>query len=53
MIPYDIDPSLHTGEPEPPSLDDGFSPPPHEVQPKPADVPVEQMDPRLWTKSQF
>ena len=26
MIPYDIDPSLHGGEPEPTSLDDGFSP---------------------------
>jgi hypothetical protein len=31
MIPYEIDPSLHTAEPEPPRLDDGFSPPePHE-----------------------
>ena len=30
MIPYDIDPSLHTGEPEPAQLDDGFSPPHHE-----------------------
>ena len=28
MIPYDTDPSLHTGEPEPAVLDDGFSPPP-------------------------
>ena len=28
MIPYDIDPSLHTGAPEPQLLDDGFSPPP-------------------------
>ena len=27
MIPYDIDPSLHSAEPEPPLLDDGFSPP--------------------------
>jgi hypothetical protein len=27
MIPYDIDPSLHTGEPKPAVLDDGFSPP--------------------------
>lgn len=26
MIPYDIDPSLHTAEPEPQQLDDGFSP---------------------------
>lgn len=28
MIPYDIDPSLHPGQPEPAQLDDGFSPPP-------------------------
>lgn len=28
MIPYEIDPSLYTAEPEPPVLDDGFSPPP-------------------------
>lgn len=27
MIPYDIDPSLHPGDPEPLSLGDGFSPP--------------------------
>jgi len=27
MIPYDVDPSLHTAEPEPQQLDDGFSPP--------------------------
>lgn len=27
MIPYDVDPSLHTGEPAPSVLDDGFSPP--------------------------
>ena len=27
MIPYDIDPSLHSGEPAPAVLDDGFSPP--------------------------
>jgi hypothetical protein len=30
MIPYDIDPSLHTAEPEPDVLDDGFSPPHHD-----------------------
>jgi hypothetical protein len=30
MIPYDIDPSLHDGEPAPEKLGDGFSPPPHE-----------------------
>ena len=27
MIPYDLDPSLHSGAPEAPKLDDGFSPP--------------------------
>lgn len=27
MIPYDIDPSLHAGHPEPDRLEDGFSPP--------------------------
>ena len=27
MIPYDMDPSLYTSEPEPTVLDDGFSPP--------------------------
>ncbi|HVZ46621.1 MAG TPA: hypothetical protein VHA82_22640 [Ramlibacter sp.] len=27
MIPYDIDPSLHGGIPEPEELEDGFSPP--------------------------
>lgn len=27
MISYDTDPSLHPGQPEPPQLDDGFSPP--------------------------
>lgn len=35
MIPYDIDPTLHTAEPEPQQLDDGFSPPQHE-EPGPA-----------------
>lgn len=29
MIPYEIDPSLYTAEPEPPVLDDGFSTPHH------------------------
>jgi hypothetical protein len=29
MIPYEIDPSLYTAEPEPAMLDDGFSPPRH------------------------
>ena len=30
MIPYAVDPSLHSGEPAPDLLGDGFSPPPHE-----------------------
>ena len=33
MIPYDIDPSLHTAEPVPTRLDDGFSPRPHDEPP--------------------
>lgn len=54
MIPYDLDPSLHTGEPEPPSLDDGFSPPPHDAKPEAGDAQAaEQIDPALWTKSPF
>lgn len=32
MIPYDIDPSLHPGQPEPVKLDDGFTPPPREEE---------------------
>jgi hypothetical protein len=27
MIPYEVDPSLHTGKPVEPRMDDGFSPP--------------------------
>ena len=54
MIPYDIDPSLHTCEPEPPLLDDGFSPPPHETKPEERDAPAAQpVDPALWNKSAF
>jgi hypothetical protein len=55
MIPYDLDPSLHSGEPESASLDDGFSPPVttpshhHESGPT-NDAPV---DPALWSKSEF
>ena len=32
MIPYEVDPSLHTKRPEAPVLDDGFSPPPPEEE---------------------
>jgi hypothetical protein len=58
MIPYDIDPSLHDGEPEPTSLDDGFSPPSHETHDaKPDEArdapPAEPVDPALWNKSEF
>jgi hypothetical protein len=57
MIPYDIDPSLHGGEPEPTLLDDGFSPPAHEmpqVKPDGRDAPAQDpMDPALWKKSAF
>jgi len=58
MIPYDIDPSLHDGEPESTSLDDGFSPPSHETHEgktdDAADVPpAEPVDPALWNKSAF
>jgi hypothetical protein len=53
VIPYDIDPSLHTCEPEPPLLDDGFSPPHHEdaaESPLPvphgkADLPLGEISP--------
>jgi len=39
-IPYEVDPSLHTGEPDEPRLDDGFSRPAaamatHPVEPEP------------------
>lgn len=37
MIPYDVDPSLHTGEPVPAVLDDGFSPP-SAREPQPAEM---------------
>jgi hypothetical protein len=54
MIPYDIDPSLHTAEPEPQQLDDGFSPP-HHGEPEPAvrPVPATGTDAALGEKSPF
>lgn len=48
MIPYDIDPSLHTCEPEPPMLGDGFSPPRGEQAPAQGEQPAAaggRMDP--------
>jgi hypothetical protein len=53
MIPYDLDPSLHTGQPEPPKLDDGFSPPAQAEANEHATPPEEPVDPTLWTKSAF
>jgi len=58
MIPYDIDPSLHGAEPEPTSLDGGFSPPSHETHEANPEVapdasPAEPVDPALWKKSAF
>lgn len=56
MIPYEIDPSLYTAEPEPPMLDDGFSPP-HHGDPAAAEdnrsAPGADVDPALWAKSPF
>jgi hypothetical protein len=52
MIPYDIDPSLHAGQPEPPRLDDGFSPPAHE-EPPALQLPDHHVEPVLWAKSPF
>jgi len=44
MIPYEVDPSLHTEEPHEPTLDDGFSRP--EVAHDPAHAePKNEADP--------
>lgn len=43
MIPYDVDPSLHSTQPKEPVLDDGFSRPDGDgehVMPQPAPAPV-------------
>jgi hypothetical protein len=57
MIPYDLDPSLHTAEPESTTLDDGFSPPPHQQSGDEKEKPQEArnvvIDPALWAKSAF
>ena len=54
MIPYDLDPSLHTAEPEPVTLDDGFSPP-HPAAAREEEEPLDAqaVDPALWAKSAF
>ena len=55
MIPYDMDPSLHTAEPEPSVLDDGFSPPHREEPPVAAQSPpvLAEVDVELGVKSPF
>ena len=55
MIPYDLDPSLHTAEPAPKTLDDGFSPPPppHAAHDDNVEAPSANVDPALWAKSEF
>lgn len=53
MIPYDIDPSLHDGEPHE-TLDDGFSPPPHhEDEGVPHGAPQAVLEEALGAKSPF
>lgn len=63
MIPYDLDPSLHSGEPEPQLLDDGFSPPQQagtlaasqtsQARTPRDGVAIAPVDPGLWAKSAF
>ena len=52
MIPYDVDPSLHSTQPQEPVLDDGFSRPDkddaHAVP-----VPKPQAEPLIPEKSDF
>lgn len=43
MIPYDIDPSLHDGEPQE-TLADGFSPASHHDDSPPAPLRAEESD---------
>ena len=54
-IPYDVDPSLHSGQPNEPRLDDGCSPPASERaadKPQAGTVPVPRQ-PALQDKSDF
>lgn len=54
MIPYDIDPSLHSAEPEDCSLDDGFSPRSQAESPEPAPAdPRSSLEQALASKSDF
>ena len=54
MIPADVDPSLCSGEPARESLDDGFSPPPHDTAPaQPQAAPAQPVEALLTSKSPF
>ena len=55
MIPYTVDPSLHSAVPEQASLDDGFSPPRSHgdtPEPAPADA-ASSLEDALATQSDF
>ena len=54
MIPYDIDPSLHDGEPQD-TLEDGFSPRSHhdDAQPIAARAEESELEAALAAKSPF
>ena len=54
MIPYDIDPSLHDGEPQE-TIADGFSPPSHHDDAPPAALKAEEseLEAALAAKSPF
>jgi hypothetical protein len=57
MIPYEVDPSLHTGKPVEPQLDGGFSPPAPAQPPDPPALDTEGLqratDDPLREKSGF
>jgi hypothetical protein len=54
MIPYAIDPSLHSAEPEQACLDDGFSPRSQGELPEPVPpAPRPSLEQALASKSDF
>jgi hypothetical protein len=55
MRPFQPAPIPPSAQPEPPQLDDGFSPPAasSQAQKEPEPVPGEPVDPALWAKSDF
>lgn len=53
MIPYDLDPSLHSAQPLPPQLDDGFSPPRQEDGEEKRMRSDSPLDPAFAAKSEF